>query len=444
MTMFADRREAGRFLATGLGHLVGQDVVVLGLPRGGVPVAAEVARELGAPLDVVVVRKLGLPFQPEVAMGAIGEGGVRVLDPNVIARTSVSAGAVRAVEQRERAVLDARVELLRRGRPRVPLVGRTVVIVDDGVATGSTARAACEVARRLGAARVVLAVPVAPAGTTAEELSADELVCCVTPLGFRAVGNHYRDFSPTSDDEVVRLLDEADGDADCTGSPIPTGGGAGTEVEIVLDSDVVLRGDLSVPPGARGVVVFAHGSGSNRASPRNRYVARELEEAGIGTLLLDLLTPEEAGDSGKAFNIPLLGTRLTHVCRWLEGRPEAHGCRLGIFGSSTGAGAALWAAAEPGSPVAAVVSRGGRPGLAADRLLWVDAPTLLVVGGSDETILEQNRRAQAKMPGLTRLVVVPKASHLFEEPGALAQVARLATAWFTHHLVEDASARLSP
>ncbi|RNM11103.1 phosphoribosyltransferase [Nocardioides pocheonensis] len=209
MTMFADRVDAGRRLAAGLAHLGGQDPAVLGLPRGGVPVAAEIARLLGAPLDVIVVRKLGVPFQPELAMGAIGEGGVRVVDPDLIDRLGIRDAEVRVVEEGERAVLEDRIASLRGAHPHVPLRDRVAVVVDDGIATGASARAACEVARRLGAARVVLAVPVAPAGTTAEELGADELVCCAMPLAFRAVGEHYRDFRPTTDDEVRVLLGAA-------------------------------------------------------------------------------------------------------------------------------------------------------------------------------------------------------------------------------------------
>lgn len=426
MTTFSNRSDAGRQLAAGLTHLRDQPVVVLGLPRGGVPVAFEVARALEAPLDVIVVRKLGVPWQPELAMGAIGEGGVRVLDRNLIARIGVSEASVRAVEQRERVELEARVERLRGGRARVPLQGRVAVVVDDGIATGSTAHAACKVARRLGATKVVLASPVAPAGTTAEELAADELVCCAMPLGFQAVGNYYRDFSPTTDQEVVALLGAA---------PVPADRAVDEEVEIALRGGVVLRGHLHLPVGAHGVVVFAHGSGSSRLSPRNRAVAHQLQAAGLGTLLVDLLTPGEEADRHNVFDIPLLGSRLTEVGRWVLARPEAESCALGYFGASTGAGAALWAAAQPGSPAVAVVSRGGRPDLAGDRLPWVTAPTLLIVGGADPVVLDLNRQAQTRMRCPTRLVVVPGATHLFEEPGTLDEVARLAATWFGVHLL---------
>jgi predicted phosphoribosyltransferase len=181
--------------------------VVLGLPRGGVVVAAEVARSLGAPLDVIIVRKLGVPFQPELAMGAIGEEGARVISDDVVRRCGLSAEQLGEVERRERAELARRAELLRGDRPPIPLAGRTVLIVDDGIATGSTARAACVVARARRAARIVVAVPVGP--TDAGALlagAADELVCVATPAGIGAIGQFYRNFTQTSDAEVVALL----------------------------------------------------------------------------------------------------------------------------------------------------------------------------------------------------------------------------------------------
>ena len=208
--MFIDRRDAGRRLAERLEDLRGRDVVILGLPRGGVPVAFEVARALGLPLDVIVVRKLGMPSQPELAMGAIGEGGVRILNQELRQWGDVTGGEIAAVERREQAELESRVTRLRAGRSRIPLKGRTAVIVDDGVATGSTARAACQVARAQGASQVVLAVPVA-AAEAAESLCgiADEVVCLQIPDSFYAVGQWYEDFSQVPDEEVVGLLKRA-------------------------------------------------------------------------------------------------------------------------------------------------------------------------------------------------------------------------------------------
>lgn len=204
---FRDRRHAGQLLADRLRHVAGEDPLVLGLPRGGVPVAAEVADVLGAPLDVIVVRKLGAPGQPELALGAVGEDGVLVLDPRVVAAVGVAEDQIGAIVERERTEVAARVERFRGGRRRHALAGRTVVLVDDGIATGSTARAACAVARAEGAARVVVAVPVAPADwehrLTAD---ADEMVALHAPAGFAAVGQFYDDFTQTTDAEVVALL----------------------------------------------------------------------------------------------------------------------------------------------------------------------------------------------------------------------------------------------
>jgi len=444
VVIFRDRVDAGQQLAEQLKDSVGDDhAVVLGLPRGGVPVAFEVARELDAPLDVIVVRKLGVPYQPELGMGAIGEDGVRVLNDQVIAMAMVTEDEVAAVEQSERAELERRAALFRGDRPRISLVGRTAVVVDDGIATGSTARAACQVVRAHGASRVILAVPVAPRSSLALLAeTADELVCLATPEPFFAVGQFYRNFSQTSDEEVVEVLERA---ATRTVAP-PVAVGA-TDDPPVRDEEVVVEigavrlvGHLTIPEACSGLVVFAHGSGSSRHSPRNRFVAAVLNSAGLGTLLFDLLTPGEEIDRAAVFDIELLADRLGSVTEWLEAQPEAKGLCIGYFGASTGAGAALWAAAGPRSPVAAVVSRGGRPDLAGPKLGQVRAPTLLIVGGRDEVVLELNRRAQERLSCESQLAVVPAATHLFEEPGALEEVSHLARDWFLSHLPPAAEA----
>jgi putative phosphoribosyl transferase len=195
-----------------------------------------------------------------------------------------------------------------------------------------------------------------------------------------------------------------------------------------------VRGNLSLPDGAAGIVVFAHGSGSSRHSPRNRQVAARLHRAGLATLLFDLLTPAEEADRANVFDIDLLARRLIGVTTWLGGRPDSRHRRIGYFGASTGAAAALAAAADPQARVAAIVSRGGRPDLAGAALGRVHAPTLLIVGGRDETVLDLNRAAQARLRCENRLEIVPGATHLFEEAGALERVAELAAAWFGVHL----------
>ena len=438
--VFADRADAGRRLAARLGHLRGEPVVVLGLPRGGVPVAYQVAQALGAPLDVIVVRKVGVPFQPELGMGAVGEDGVRVLNPEVVHASGVPQDEVAAVQAREQAAVQARAERYRIRRPREPLHGRVAVVVDDGIATGSTARAACQIARAQGAARVVLAVPVAPPGWQARiGAEADELVCLDTPRGFFAIGQFYARFPQVSDDEVIACLERAAARPSAaqasTARAASTADPPARTEEVQPRAGVVrLAGYLTVPENAPEIVVFVHGSGSSRHSPRNRHVAGVLNDAGLGTLLFDLLTPEEELDRANVFDIGLLARRLAEVTRWLRAQPRAAGAAVGYFGASTGAAAALRAAAEPGADIGAVVSRGGRPDLARPRLAAVSAPTLLIVGGRDEVVLDLNRRARAELLCENDLAVVPGATHLFEEPGTLDAAAGLARDWFINHL----------
>ena len=207
----------------------------------------------------------------------------------------------------------------------------------------------------------------------------------------------------------------------------------------------MLAGDLSIPTDARGIVVFAHGSGSSRHSPRNVYVADELHEGGLGTLLLDLLTSsEEAVDLATKelrFDIGLLAERLVAAIAWLATQDATRDLPIGLFGASTGAAGALVAAARTPDRVAAVVSRGGRPDLAGADLPSVQAPTLLIVGGNDPIVIDLNQRAMAQMTAPVELEIVPRATHLFEEPGTLEQVARLAREWFVRHLTARAPAR---
>jgi putative phosphoribosyl transferase len=426
---FVDRRDAGRRLAERVRKFRGQDVVVLGLPRGGVPIAAEVARALGAPLDVVLVRKLGVPFQPELAFGAIGEGGTRVINSDVVAAARLNAAEMAEVEQRERSVLEARLRDYRAVRPIEALDGRTAIVVDDGVATGGTARAACRIARARGAARVVLAVPVgAPETLRLLREEVNDLVALETPERFHAVGMWYRDFGQTTDAEVVALLRDF-------GRPVEADPPIRDDEVHVVAGAVELTGLLTIPEKCAGMVIFAHGSGSSRHSPRNRFVAHMLNRAGLATLLLDLLPVAEEADRARVFDIDLLAARLVAATRWTTGLPAAAMLPVGYFGASTGAAAALVAATAADVRIDAVVCRGGRPDLAGDRLSRVRAATLLIVGGRDHVVLDLNRGALAAMVCESDLVVVPGATHLFSEPGALEQAAQLAREWFTDHLV---------
>ena len=204
-------------------------------------------------------------------------------------------------------------------------------------------------------------------------------------------------------------------------------------VHIPIDS-IKLEGSLFLSKQTQGLVIFAHGSGSSRFSPRNNFVARVLREAGIGTLLMDLLTEEEDAVYQTRFNIDLLTERLLLTTRWLQEQPRTKDLVIGYFGASTGAAAALKADSAEGSKIGAVVSRGGRPDLAEEALMHVQSPTLLIVGGNDDIVIELNRDAYARLNGKKQFVIVPGATHLFEEPGTLEEVARLATDWFKQYL----------
>ncbi len=390
--------------------------VVVGLARGGVVVASEVARRLGLELDALAVRKVGHPLQPELAIGAVTVDG----DVFLRAARDVGAAEVDAAVAAARSGAAALDRSLHEHRAMVSVADRVCVLVDDGLATGATMVAAARWARSRKAARVVVAVPVGPAETVDMlRLEADAVVCLQAPTNMFAVAEWYDDFRQVTDDEVIALVAGA---AAVAGRPVT-----------ITAGDVRIAGDLALPGPAHGVVVFAHGSGSSRHSPRNRSVAHRLNRAGFATLLLDLLTPAEELDRERVFDIPLLAERLAAATRWLATEPETARLPIGYFGASTGAAAALRAAA--GAPaVRAVVSRGGRPDLAGEHLPRVQAPTLLIVGGDDDVVLRLNRDAAAALRCPTELAVIPGATHLFEEPGALEQVADLAVGWFLRHL----------
>ncbi len=437
---FRDRADAGRTLGPLVAALDLDRPVVLGMARGGVAVASEVATELGAPLDVLVVRKLGYPPQPELAMGALGEGGVRVVNAELLAQLGVPETVVDEVATSEALELDRRLHAYRGDRPPLDVRGRSVVVVDDGLATGATARAAVSVVRARGATPVVLAVPVAPpAAVRALQADADDVVCAEVSARFLGIGEWYDDFRQVSDDEVRRLLDESGMRDDLSGEGSRAGGatrrGPVTQTAVDIDADgLVLPGVLAVPPAPKGVVVFAHGSGSSHHSPRNQQVAAALHRADLATVLFDLLGEAEGQERAKVFDVGVLGARLASAVAWTRQRAELGDLPMGLFGASTGAAAAVVTGAWLAPTVRAVVSRGGRPDLAPETdLRRLDIPVLLIVGSRDETVLEHNRWALAHLPQ-GHLEVVPGAGHLFEEPGALDTVALLASTFFGEHL----------
>ncbi|HEY7726137.1 MAG TPA: phosphoribosyltransferase family protein [Anaeromyxobacteraceae bacterium] len=445
---FRDREEGGRHLAVLLQRYREEGPIVLALPRGGVPVGYQVARLLGAPLDVIVSRKIGAPQFPEYALGAIAEGGAVFVERAAVREAGLDDRQLGAIAEKEAVELARRVRLYRGDRPFPEVRNRTAILVDDGIATGRTARAAIRAVRRLQPKRLVLAAPVVAADTVPELApEVDDLVYVLAPEDFAAVGLWYERFGQTTDEEVVSLLGQARRalsashevpDPWAADPPDPP---AVEEREVAIAAGAAPMGaTLALPPGSRAIVLFAHGSGSSRMSPRNRHVARVLRDAGQATMLLDLLTADEEVEerlSGRLrFDIGFLARRLVAATRFVLEGESTRGLRVGYFGASTGAAAALVAAAGLPGVVAAVVSRGGRPDLAgAGVLRTVHAPTLLVVGGNDREVLDLNRTALEQLRCEKRLAVVPGASHLFEEAGALDVVADLAAAWFGRYLV---------
>ncbi len=447
--LFRSRSDAGQKLALHLGGYRRVSPVVLGLPRGGVPVAYEIARALDAPLDVCVVRKLGAPAQPELGLGAVAEDGTIHVDRAMARRLGVTEKALARIVDDKRSAMAGQIERYRADHPRVDVRNRTVIVVDDGVATGGTARAALQTLRERGAGQIVLAVPVG-ASETLDELAAiaDEIVCLHPEDAFYAVSPWYEDFSPTTDDDVVALLARVRAERERPEREArPPRQSERVRIPLQRDDhipigDQVLEARLTVPADARGLVIFSLGSGSSRRSPQSQYVATILHQAGLATLLFDLLTEEEelldAQTAHLRFDVPLLASRLVAATDWARAQPETQGLDIGYFGASTGAAAALVATAERPDVIHAVVSRGGRPDLAEDALDRVKAPTLLLVGGLDADVLTLNRESLYFLGCEKLLEIVPEATHLFEEPGALEQAARSAARWFLGHLEKPA------
>jgi putative phosphoribosyl transferase len=419
-----------------------------------VEIAFPIAQALGVPMDVFLSRKMGVPGQEELAFGAVAADGTRYLNPRIVAVAGIENEEMERIAAAALRLLKEREERYRAGRVPLDVTGKTVILVDDGIATGASMEAAVRMLRKMQPERLVVAFPVAPLGICSRlRREADEVVCLHEEPEFFAVGQFYRDFSQVSDEEVVDLMHESEAIAagDWGANPMAmaeAGGEAPPDPPAVAEGDekdvrvkvnsLHLEGLLCLPRNCVGVVLFAHGSGSSRFSPRNRYVAQVLQQRKIGTLLLDLLTSEEERmDSATAwlrFDIGMLAERMVGATEWLEKHLGAQKLPFGYFGASTGAAAALVAASEIPEKVAAVVSRGGRPDLAADALEKVKAATLLLVGGLDRVVIGMNEEAMARLACKKKLQIVPGASHLFEEPGTLEVVAESAAAWFIRYL----------
>lgn len=419
---FRDREDAANRLAAALAHYRTARPVVLAIPRGGVPIGRLVADQLHGDLDVILVRKLRSPGNPELALGAIDERGRMILDDNAVSRAGATRDYLNREAEQQLALIRERRQRYTGGHVGVAIAGRTVIVVDDGLATGATMLAALRAARALQPARLICAVPVAAQDSLTQVAStADEVVCLASPTPFGSVGRYYQEFNEVSDASVAEALQTSDHPSSKPVVSHPT---------IIRADHVELYGDYAPSLEPHGIVVFAHGSWSSRLSVRNRFVADEMNRKGFSTLTFDLLTPQEDRSRATRFNIPLLAERLQAALDWARQVSEPRNLPIALFGASTGAAAALAVAAARPNDVSAVISRGGRTDLVGRPILArVRVPTLMIVGGADSEVLLLNEAAKATMGAHAELSVVPGATHLFEEAGALEQVASLATEW---------------
>ena len=435
---FHCREQAGWAVAQELGDLRGATrLIVLGLPRGGVVVAEAVADALGAPCDVIVARKLGVPGVEEVAFGAIAEGCHQIVDDPVRSYIGIPKALVQRVVERERRELERRVRAFRGDRQLPSLKGMIVVLVDDGMATGATMHAAVLAVRAHNPASITVAVPVA-SRAACESLApvVTRVAALHVPEHFTTVSDSYEEFAQVSDDDVRRLLSLP---AHASVAPVEAANRVSVEQAVAIPVDTIgatIAGDLELPDDDRtphGLVIFAHGGGSSRHSYRNAFLAAWLQAIGWSTLRIDLLLPDEQGqdarDGSLRFDIALIARRLTAAVDWsVRERVPGHQNVI-LFGASTGAAAAvLTAVARPGM-VRGVMSRGGRVDLAAAAFDQVDVPVLMVVGTRDPDTLRGTREALRVLRGDPTLRLVRGAGHTFEEPGALGAVGRHVEAW---------------
>ncbi|MDT0329495.1 phosphoribosyltransferase family protein [Nocardiopsis lambiniae] len=421
---FADRSEAGRRLAERVRPFAVEDPLVLALPRGGVPVGAELARRLDADFDVLVVRKIGLPGRPELGVGAISEDGHVLYDDRALARMRVPRQALAGTVDAERVELERRRRVYRGERPAPRIAGRDCVVVDDGVATGGTARAALRMVRQAGPSQLVLAVPVASREAIAmlrEE--ADAVVVLGVPENFRAVGEWYRDFDQLSDGHVTAIMSELGRDH--------THPGTARGVRIRA-GDVYLDGDLTMPAALRGAVVLAFGEA--RGDPRWRAIASMLQRAGYATLMLDLLIGDERSSVGGGAATDVLGERLSSAVTWLRRATDAASEPVGVLGSGAAAPAALVTAAHRPGDVSAVVVHGGRIDLAEPALPEVRAPVLVLLESRDSFVRELGEWARGRLGGPTDLKVMSGAEQLLQGAQEWRQVAVETLDWFDRHL----------
>ncbi len=423
---FENRREAAELLIPLLQDLKELNPLILAIPRGAVPMAQTVAQALQAEMDLVLVKKIKHPHHHEFAIGAVTESGEILL----------SSGAQEMNPKEIEASALAEIQKLQRQRLRYTgtehahaIEGRTVIIVDDGIATGSTMAAAIQSLQAQKAKRIVVAAPVASHESIRRlENQGAEVRVYYVPQFFGAVSYFYNNFDQVSDAEVGEFFQLRSFDINIS----------------AVDQHVTLKAILGRPRHPKGLIIFSHGSGSGRLSPRNQFVADLLNRQGYATILADLLTEQESHNRANVFDISLLSKRLISITNWALRHPELKSLPIGYFGASTGAASALVAASRLPRFVQAVVSRGGRPDLALASLRDVKCATLLLVGSEDHEVLAFNQAAFKDLRNPKTLDIIEGATHLFEEPGKLEEVAEKALNWFDAKMHPKKESRPTP
>ena len=440
--LFQDRTDAGGRLAERLERFRDSQAVVLAVPSGGVVVATEVARSLGLRMDLIVVRAVRLERDPGLVLAVVAEGGEQLIDEDAVDSVEAARSELWTALAAERAELARRVDLYRLRRFHVDLHGFTAIVVVDVLADVLVAALACRVARLRGARRVVLAAPIGTSDIFTElEEHADEVTLLESPDEVGDPRDHFATFDPVPDAVVLDHLDasvERDGVADPPLTAVDHMSDLEVEPVVILSDGAALRGIVMLPRFATGVVVFTHGAGSGADSPRDEVVATALAEVGIASVRFDLLTEFELYRKLEISD-RVMTDRLTGAVAWVRRQEAFRGLPIGLNGANSGIRAVLALAAEPGAAITAIVSRGGRPDELALGIDEVVAPSLFIVGGADETILEANRSAATRIDAPCEISVIPGASHRFVEPGALEMVAEITRDWFFTWMVRRRS-----
>jgi predicted phosphoribosyltransferase/predicted alpha/beta-hydrolase family hydrolase len=429
--LFHDRRNAGILLANKISNidLDRNNTIVVALPRGGVPVAFEIAKKLELPMDILLVKKIGAPSFPELTVGAVSEDNQVYYNEDLIERLGFEVSDIIPFKEHAINELQKTKVSLRREYPVLSLEDKNIILVDDGIASGTTMEVVIQLLKKKNVKSIIVASPVASQEALNKLVGQVDLVeiVMVSPT-MTTVGEWYEDFTQVEVDEVRDILSEV--------SSIYNKLIIRSEEIVIRDANISLEGNITIPENLKSWIIFAHGSGSSHKSIRNRNVANELSKQGHGTLLFDLLTADEDAFSNR-FNIPLLSKRLVMATRWLtKSKYYNDETPIGYFGASTGAAAALEAAGKISDQISiyTVISRGGRPDMVDKKnLSSIYIPVLLIIGERDHEVIELNKMAAESLPNC-RLTIVPGATHLFEEPGALEEVTRLAIDWFNNHV----------